>query len=164
MDLQDLLSDSGKKFLGEAKQITATGRRVGPMGTSVCDVSQDPTVAQRLSPWMPTLMKSSEIVLIRNGNKPCTHIFTPSELAFSQGWPTVKAAPKRFRDCMMFDMGGLSNNNKKIMLGNGIHLFPITAWHFYVFSHVVRKDVIAKLHMPLATCLEVIALPDSDSD
>ena len=36
------------------------------------------------------------------------------------------------------------------MMGNGIHLAAVAAWHFYIFAHVIRKDVVARLRVPLS--------------
>ena len=167
MDPRELLAEHGKQNINRALDMTMTGKKCGVLGTAICDSSQNVgkwKCRTRISPWMPTLMRSSEMVQIRKGFEECLHVFTPGELAFSQGWPTLKASPKKLRDTMMFDLGSLNPNQARIMYGNGIHLAMITALHFYILSHVVRKDIISRLRMPLKNDPDDLEVPDTDYD
>ena len=58
----------------------------------VVDISQD-THRARVSNVLPTLAKSSQLVSVTQG-----HFFTPGEIDFAMGWPTVSVenGNKRF--------------------------------------------------------------------
>jgi len=77
------------------------------------------------------------------------HIFSSYEVAFSQGWPTGDFPENRvykcYKDCMAFNVEDASTHAQAQMQGNGVHLAALSAWQLYVYSHVMRKDLLNKL-------------------
>ena len=82
-------------------------------------------------------------------------------LVFAHGWPSVNAVRKRYRKRLSFNISKLELAHARNMMGNGIHLAAVAAWHFYIFAHVIRKDVAARLRLPLADYV-VAQLNDPD--
>ena len=100
---------------------------------------------------MPTMMKSSEMMMVRQRGIATDYLFTANELGMSQGWPSTRHVPEILRDTRTFNIGDLPINHLRGMLGNGVSLMWIAAWHFYVFSNVIRKDLVCLMPMPVSS-------------
>ena len=100
------------------------------------------------------------------------HYFTTNEVGFSQGWPSIDFGSNRdYMECMGFDFTKLSLTQQACLSGNGMHMASISAWLLYVYSNVVRKDVLQRIELPLGPGCgvpdyesgEVIVIEISDS-
>ena len=58
-------------------------------GTLSVDMSQNPLARERASPFLVTQTRSSDMVLLRRGDR-YGNFYTPNEIGFSQGWPSLE--------------------------------------------------------------------------
>ena len=140
---------------GYLKQHDAGGKVGYLSGSFTCDVSQHHIERNRSGPFMPTLAKSSVLVNLSAPPEDCSqvngHIFTPNELNFSQGWPSIGfPGNQKYQKCVGHDLSHLSCSAQQDLMGNGIHLPAFAAWALYVSSNVVRRDLLQKLPPPLS--------------
>ena len=128
----------------------------------LCDLSQDggtPTRG-RSGPWVPTLARSS--IICSCSKRVCGqdhHILTPNEIEFSQGWPTIPSSSPARRALLTKKFLTLSIHQRSHLVGNGVHLTPMTAWLLYVKSHLLLRESV-KLIVPPSLCED----RDSDDD
>ena len=114
----------------------------------ICDLSQNPAVRNRAGRIMPTITKGCELVLLARdqaSDSDSYHFFTPREIAFAQGWPSLPNISDEYAHCAGFDLHSLSVPTQKSLQGNSMHLLCVAAWHLYVWSHVVRRDLLCKI-------------------
>lgn len=123
------------RYDGFREQMLSDEGRFG--SAFIADLSQTPGRRSRGSQWVPTLTTSSTLVCMSRDD----HVFSPAELSFSQGWPTLTPWSHRYRDALLFDTSVLSAWAQSSMAGNGMHLVCIAAWHAFVFAHIARRDV-----------------------
>ena len=154
----ELMTASLDKFMATAtakKRATSYMKKVAEMagarsGTCAIDQSQNPVARKRGSPWLPTLCRSTDAVLLFKDDPNKCYIYTPAELAFSQGWPSL---PDTVPDCKEFfgDLRprwlSLSKNQMAQLLGGGMHLYSMTAFTAYILSNIVRRDLVRE-YMP----------------
>ena len=154
MPTWDLLSPGAADFLlGYHDQ--AIGISEGESHV-VCD-AKCPTHMRRLGLWMPSLTQNSKLVQINMANANEDHIFTPRELYFAMGWPTIRSYHNDLSKWMdrIMDHGAIPTNLKA--LGNGMHLVAEECWCLYVTSNIIRRDV-AKLIRPPVSCFQLAAV------
>ena len=71
------------------------------------------------------------------------HVYTPRELHFAMGWPTISTTSSDVWKAAVdscIDMDGLSDRDRRIMLGGSIHLPMLLSWLMFVHSHVCRRE------------------------
>ena len=138
-DLKSFLTTKGQQYLADYHEMSES--RKGMRGSFVCDIGQNPKKRARCSPWLPTATKSSKFVSLTKKDVFPEHIFTPNEMAFAHGWPTIPTCSNmKYRQCMPSHLLNLSINRRGAVLGNGVHLNMLYAWNLYVEAHTVRRD------------------------
>lgn len=146
---KDALDAEFTQYFGSARgQMRAKGfldlvpSRCGILsGSMCCDTSQNPSVRARAGAWMPTLTRNSRMALLNSSN-PYGHFFTPSELAFSQGWPRIPGSSKRYTAALGVDMSPFSMNAQQKLMGNSMHVHVVGGLLSYILAHVVRRDLV----------------------
>ena len=100
--------------------------------------------------------------LFTSGSDQAGHYFTQRELAFSQGWPSIPqiAACRKYGACISYDLHSLSRRQQTSLQGNGMHLASISSFMLYIFSQLLRRDV---LHEFLPT-LRILQAEDTEND
>ena len=83
------------------------------------------------------------------------HVFTPEELASSQGWPAFPQDP--LRACQHLGLEAFSLRAQEVRLGQGMHLAAEEAWLVYILAHTVRRDALEHIAPPWAPA--VVQLP-----
>eukprot|EP00969_Alexandrium_andersonii_P093945 4150568-Alexandrium_andersonii.AAC.1 len=53
-------------------------------------MTQDPTKRRRMSPWLPAMTRNTQPAVFVDKDDTLGHVFTPREIAFSQGWPSIR--------------------------------------------------------------------------
>ncbi len=144
INVRDLLSPSGKeRFDGYAAQFQQ-GRACSMSGAFVCDLSQNPALRPRSGPWLPTLLKNSQLYSFSQ-----RHLFTPLELLQAHGWPTLvqggspPASPPSWMHRIGHGRQNVSARAAQMMIGNGMHLHPLCAWITYCLANCVRRELIS---------------------
>jgi hypothetical protein len=138
----------GKERL--AKYISMCEKRTGHIsGSTIVDLSQNPQKRFRASPWMMTITRSTDLALLRKGD-PYGYFYTPGEVGFSQGWPTVALkSTLQYKSSIGFPLGQLSRRQQVHLQGNGMHLTALTSFIAYVFAHTIHRDLVAEFLPPL---------------
>ena len=117
-------------------------------GTMTADVTQNPKARLRAGPWMGTVTKSSDMVLLKAGDK-FGYFFTQSELAASQGWPSIETATNvKFMAAMSYPLGTLSRAKQRNLQGNGMHLAAVASFVAFILAHTVRRDLVKEFLPP----------------
>jgi len=141
----DLYSGRKKARVEDYMGILATSGGGHLSGSLVCDVTQDPKKRPRQHPWIPTITRSTEAVLLKHGHPRGGHVFTQREMACAMGWPSVKTdAGQQYEKATLFDTYRLSANSQKLLQGNSMHLAAVTTWLAYVMCHTIRRDIVAE--------------------
>ena len=109
----------------------------GFSGAFVGDLSQNPKERFRGGGWLPTATRSSRLVCFNKGD----WVFSPKELNFSQGWPTIDGFCDAYKAAAPADFSRYGPSVNNALTGNGMHLLALSAWHAFLLSHVVRRDV-----------------------
>jgi hypothetical protein len=123
----------------------------GVLSGCVCgDVSQNPTIVFRGGAWLPALARSSDLVLLQDGQGLDGHFYTAAEMACSQGWPAVPTQNSaRYKSCEGYDLSQLTHGQQRSMQGNGMHLASWGSFVGFVLAHVIRRDVVCGLLPPI---------------
>jgi hypothetical protein len=139
-----VLSASAGAHLYDYMMLAAQGKKRGGMcGASAADVSQCAIKRNRSGPSLCSLRRSSQLVSLTNVEGHANHFFTPNELSFAHGWPTLEECPSRYQDVLNYDAPSLlSHAQQRSLLGLGLSLNMVQAWYLYLFSHLVRRDYI----------------------
>ena len=115
-------------------------RRGSISGTMCADLSQNPRVRDRATPWMPTLARTSKMVCMHAGG---AKVFTPKELAFAEGWPSLDFAGNAwYRHLGQNTLYLHSASATQRIQGNAMHLHVITAWFAYIAAHCIQRDLL----------------------
>ena len=110
----------------------------------VCDVSQNPEKIFRGGAWLPTLARSSDLLLFKGSDDKRGQWLTQRELAFSQGWMTaIEGVGEKYESCMGFDLHSLTRRQQMSLQGNGMHLTSVASFLVFCMSHLVRRDTVA---------------------
>ena len=139
--LEDLCTSDAMKqrVTGYSKHLD---KFVGTSDTVIADISQNPEMRKRLGPWVGTLAKNTLQVMFKGAQDKIGHVMTVRELALSQGWPSIPTESNRgFKDCISFDMEAQTKDMRHF-LGNGMHMCATAAFLFYLFAHIIRRDVV----------------------
>jgi hypothetical protein len=149
-DLVDYFSTAASKTRA-LEYMKVVSDRAGPLSDAVViDMSQDPTKRCRASPWLMTLARSSDMVLLRDSNDKKGYFFTPSEIAFSQGWPLQsRPTSKKYMECCSYPLDTLPHAQQRSLQGNGMHLTALASFMAYIFAHTIQRDVVAEYLPPL---------------
>ena len=152
-------TNKGKQRV-RALQAMVSTKRGALSGAVSGDVSQNAECMFRGGPWLPTLARSTDAVLFKDGCGLEGHFYTPAELACSQGWPAVPTKyGMKYQRCLGFDLGQLPRQQQRSLQGNGMHLASWGSFVSFVLAHVFRRDIVSMLHPP------VLTLPvESDDD
>ena len=97
---KDVLSPSAAANLTKLHELMQAGKKTGASIHVAGDVSQDPRYRHRAGNFVPTLMKSSQIVCLTADD----HIYTSNELSFAHGYPTVSVSKPEHRWFLNFDL------------------------------------------------------------
>ena len=122
-------------------------KAVGLGGSCVADLSQTASRG-RLGPWFGAFARSSRfcsLTAIPKGSDNYPYVFTPAEVAFVNGWPSigsVKGTEMPFTKCMPEALQNLSMRDCASVMGNGMHLHTMCAWLLYVQAHCVRRETL----------------------
>jgi hypothetical protein len=164
MTTRDLLCASAQVHLDGYREIQKADRhRTGSLGGMIADVSQRPGHMKRCGAWLPALTCSSQLIaMFPSLREEDDHIFTPNELAFAHGFPSLPEpnSPMKFQLCLNFDLASLPRRESQKILGNGFHLIAQTAWWLYVLAFSCQRETL-KLTFPI---LRLTSLPITDSD
>ena len=138
-DFKPFLTRKGQERLSDYQRMVP--ERIGARGSCICDLGQGLRKRARIRPWLPTSTKSSRFASLTKGGRYVEHIFTPDELAFAHGWPSLKFDSNAdFQDAMPSELGRLGQVQRQKVLGNGVHLCMLYAWNLYIESHVIRRS------------------------
>jgi hypothetical protein len=157
----EVLSDSSVVHLRRLHTLKDKNVKVGVSLGVVGDISQNPQFRHRAGAWLPALTISSEMVALTT--IPENHLFTPNELSFSQGWPTLSIAKQKYRRAINFDIAQLGRGLQRTLLGNGMHLTAWSMWFLYVAAHTIRRADFSGMCPSLEHSVVVID-PDEDED
>ena len=137
-DAQEFLKDSGHK-------------------SCLCDLSQSHGVRSRMSKFMPTLMTSTRLFSF---SAKC--FVTHAGMEASLGYPIPGTAEYQMyqADFGHGPLDGLSDSARQCLNGNAMHLHCVAAWHAYILSNLVKRDVVE----PPKTIEENCASADEDGD
>jgi len=136
--LEDFFSPGAERSrLAKYQEVFQDLTRVGPTGAMCADISQDPEHRLRCGPWLPALTRSTQLVSLSR-----SHIYTPNELDFSQGWPSLEMEPcKKYQSCMpVASWSDFAPLDRQHLLGNGMHLFQLSCIWQYVLSNLLLRD------------------------
>ena len=88
------------------------------------------------------MARSSRFALVASGGKLVdAFVLTPSELNFSQSWPSIHLGGEvDYTQDVSFDLSSLSPSEQVSLTGNGIHLAAFGAWMIFIMVHSVRRD------------------------
>ncbi|CAE7180491.1 unnamed protein product [Symbiodinium microadriaticum] len=104
----------------------------------IVDLSQS-MERKRMSALVPTLLSSTLLYSLTR-----ERFFVKHDLEASQGFPVPgTAAYERYAGCLAVDEGSMSNLPEQLqrsLLGNGMHLTAMSAWHMYILGNIVRRD------------------------
>lgn len=134
-------------------------------GGLVVDPKQNPLRHARATAWMPTITRSTRPVWVHSESaaRGEAYTFTPAEVAFSQGWPTLETSRNGFmRRAVEMPFTKFTPSQQFNLLGNAMHLPALASFVFWVLANCVRRDVIAEFLPPL-TLLKVTSA-ESDDD
>jgi hypothetical protein len=165
-DLSLLISPSARRRLNSYCDLASSN--TGMRGGCVADLSQNPHHRKRIGPFMMTAARNSLFISLAAKEKDAQakfdhHMFTPNEIAFSQGWPTIPCeSNEAFKDCMPPTLLDLSVRERASGIGNGMHLLTLTAWQLYVSAHCIRKDSLQ--HFAPSLVLSPRRLSDFDEE
>lgn len=133
------------RIQGYQKKLVEIGE--GSAGLA-CDASWNPETFGRAPAWLPTLTRSTKPVWL--GKDGSDYLYTASELAFSQGWPTIPTERNKFyRNMCTVDFPKLRAPEVRRLLGNGLHLHSLSAWVCYLLAHIVKRKLIMEYLPPL---------------
>ena len=144
--IQDTFSPDMKRRLSlhTASQTDSTG--LG--GTCLVDLSQNPAKRQRSGPWFGAFAQSSKfasLTALPVDHRDYPYIFTPAEIAFVNGWPTISEVNGQqlpFHSSLPSVFKNLTFHQHSSVVGNGMHLHTMAAWLLYVQSHCVRRELL----------------------
>jgi hypothetical protein len=157
-DFYDTVKQKGyaSKFLASFDKMATAGKGKRSE-VVVCDMSQNPVKRLRGGKWLPTVTLGFDGVAIREGSD-VPFFPTPQEIGFSQGWPSMAHISKKYSRCTGYPLNSLSPATQQKLQGNGMHLACVAAWHLYVFSHIIRRDIVNRLAPALpSTCKVAVA-------
>lgn len=139
--LADLFKGSARARAAE--YIKRVSKHVGFVsGTAAADLSQNPFARARIGPWLPTVTRNMLAVNLGKDDI-FGHIYTPREIAFSQGWPSLPMSENEgYRQVVSFDLHELSPRAQQLLQGNAMHLPTLASWLAYVLAHTLRRDVV----------------------
>ena len=104
----------------------------------IVDLSQS-MERKRMSALVPTLLSSTVLYSLTK-----QRFFVKHDLEASQGFPVAgSAAYERYAGCLAVDEDSISQlpeQSQRSLLGNGMHLAAMAAWHLYIFGNIVRRD------------------------
>lgn len=132
------------------------GHRTGLGGSFVLDLSQS-VERLRCGPWIPTVARSTCLCSLSK-----RRLVTPSEIEFAMGWPSITTHESaRYADALGYETSFSSSSQKARLsfAGNGMMMPQIMAFFLYSFSHLIRRDVLEFLEVPLR-----LTAMDSDAD
>eukprot|EP00971_Amphidinium_carterae_P080550 1593769-Amphidinium_carterae.4 len=137
----DLLPPGQSACLQRAKFISTNDPTWHSVTTCFCDISQNPDQRRRMSASIPTLMSSTCLWEAKRD------VFvTNTELDISQGYPLHSGwSADCYGRCVRlpascFASNTASRRKHSELLGNGMHLAVVGAWHLFLFAHLQRKD------------------------
>lgn len=140
----DVLPPYAKPFLAwhmEQKNIKNISNYVG-------DLAQDPEKRPRTTTCLPAMSRGSMMLSLSSGSEP--RIFTPRELAFAHGWPSLDfSGCREYKYLLSEKFESLPYTKACEVLGNGVHLPCMTAWFMFVASHTIRRESLLYLAPPL---------------
>lgn len=122
------------------------GSKVGLSGALTADLSQS-VDRLRCGPWLCTLARSTLMCSVSRN-----HLFSPDELDFSMGWPTILNV---HNECYARRLGlittfrGVTAAERRSLAGNGHALPQFMSWFLYISSHCVRRCYVEQLRPPL---------------
>ena len=142
-------------------QSLVSSKRGAMSGYTCGDVSQNPEVLFRGGAWMPSLARSSDLVLLQDGHGFDGHFYTAAELACSQGWPAVPTPNSaKYKSCEGYNLSQLTHRQQRSMQGNGMHLASWGGFLAFVLSHIFDREVVCKVHPPICT----LPVDEEDTD
>lgn len=109
----------------------------------VCDLSQNPDRRFRAGSWMPTVARSSVMCsLTAEGATLGGHLFTPAEINFAHGWPSLQIPGVHAGSQVSLEASSLrlSAHQQSQLVGNSMHLVPLAAWLMYVMANTCRRE------------------------
>ena len=100
---------------------------------------------------MPTCTRKAQFVSLTNtGSFKDAYVFTPEEIAFSQGWPIIDVGTNgSYMELMNPAFSHLSRREALSAMGNGMHLITLMAWNLYVAARCIRREALEGLAPPL---------------
>ena len=148
-ELRAMLAPDCRIQYDKYEQQLEAGHKVGYLsGALTADVSQSQEDRNRSGPFLPAMTHSTIAVSLTARPKQTQidlgvsggHIFTPNELRFASGWPSIEfECNQKYKACMAVNHDNLSYSASSTLLGNGIHLLPWTAWQLYIAANSIRK-------------------------
>lgn len=144
-DLQDLLgTEKGQDRVEQALAMVST--RSGRSGCVAADISQNNKRMGRVGPWLPTATRSMILAMFRSPSDTTGYLFTPREIAFAHGWPSISAVEQCsfYEHCAGYPLWSLPLRQQQQLQGNGIHLLSMAAVCLYLFAHTVKRDTLAE--------------------
>ena len=107
---------------------------------------QDPRFRMRCGPWLCTAIRSTNVMLLKPGFE--VAFFTPSEIGYSQGWPSIKLpTTEKYQRAMGFDLSSLTAREQQLLQGNAMHLTCVASFMVHVFSNTLRRST-AREYLP----------------
>ena len=112
----------------------------------IVDASQSESRARAGTLLLPATKSAALISVTKE------HIFTPNELDFAMGWPTLNVGKmSEYANLMPEVLKDLSSASRKRLAGNGMCLQQVVAFLSYCFAHTVRRSSALQWTPPLHT-------------
>ena len=132
-DIRKLLSVSGQRRFDGYYTMHATRAAMSP--AFCADLSQDPGVRPICGGTFKTSRRGS---IWYSFSK--SHLYTPAEMQFAHGWPSLSAFIEEGGPQSPYDFGQLGWRKQRSLLGNGMHLACMGAFYGYCLSQLRRRD------------------------
>ena len=113
--------------------------------TLICDITQNPDFRNYSSVVMPTQTTNSRFVSLKHG--PSGLPFTPYELMFAHGWPTIRCQAceeftndAKIKDLLKFLDTDIKDRQLVSLSGNALHLPSLASFVLYILGNCSRRE------------------------
>ena len=133
--VEELLAPGQQQILEQYRHLSRVDVHWSSSRTCICDISQKPKARCRMSSNIPTVLTSTALWEAKRA-----HHFQPTEMDVSQGFP-LEEAQGPYTDCVRVPLHECTRHKHRELLGNGMHLAALGAWHLFLFAHIQRRPV-----------------------